>query len=459
MNKLLAIGVFLCAGSVQATDLNAVYRDARASDPTFQEAYATYLSSKEALPQARAGLLPSVDMTATLARTRYAVTGNTSYASKDWYNNQTYELTVTQAIFDYEAWMEVRQANKKVKEAVATLRAAYQDLIVRTAKAYLDVLHAQDDLSFTRSEKRANFRQLEQAKARYQVGVATRLAVYQAQAGYDAVSAEEISARNNVSNQFERLRSITGRHYTHLAPLSSKRIPFVWPNPRKVEVWVQRALKQNYSLQAKHFAALSARDNIKVQDAARYPTVSLEGDYEPTIGTLASSSTGVFVNTNTADVELNVSFPIFQGGLVISETRQARYDYEAAMDAWTATYRSTVANTRIAYSIIIDSISKIRADRLAVTSARNSVKDTEAQFKVGTSTMLDVLNTQKALYEAQENLATAQYAYMNSLLALKELAGTLSPQDLMVLNRWLTTGHRHHAVGKAKRRHRTKHTY
>lgn len=431
-----------------APDLLTIYRQAVYSDPIFKQAYNQYMSTSEAVPQAMAALLPNIAGTGYYNRINSDTTNSASplFGGSETYNQWNYTLTLNQPIFNIAAWITEKQATITRRQALATYNAAAQDLILRTAAAYFDVLKAEDNLTFSKSKKRANGRQLDQAQQRFKVGLDAITSVYEAQAAFDASTAEVISAQNNVTNQYEELRNLTNRTYRAISPLNRDQVPLVQPKPTNIDSWVSTALNQNYQLIAARFANDAARANIKVKNAGHLPVLSFSGTYAETnsngdLAPFASDSTN-------ASMGVNLSFPIFQGGLVESQTRQAVYDFQNIRQVYEQTYRATIVNTRISYNTIIDGISKIKADRQAVKSAQNSAESTEAQFKVGTRTMVDVVTAQQQLFQAQTTLANDQYNFIINLLQLKRLAGTLSADDLIKINHWLEGGKKYHAPAK-----------
>lgn len=442
MKKRIIAGTLGVLLSVQshATDLMEIYEQALSSDPIFKQAYSTYMSNKEALPQARAALLPSLLGTGGQISKTQNQFGQNSFTGgviplRQSFYTYAYNLTATQAIFNYQSWMQIKLAKDSVKAAQATFNSSAQDLILRTAQAYFNVLLAKDTLRFTQAEKRANKRQLEQAQQRYKVGLDAITSVYEAKAAYDETVAREIADKNNLINRFEDLRKLTNHTYESLAPLRNGKIPLINPEPNNVNEWVDVALKQNYQLLSAKYSALAAKKNIQVQAGQNYPTINVQGNYQDS----KTNAITVVGNQKTASVTLNLSFPIYQGGLVLSQTRQANYDYQTASEAFEESYRNTLVNTRIAYNNILDGIEKIKADRQAIISAENSLSSTEAQFKVGTRTMVDVLDAQQRLFRTQLQLSTDQYTYIQSILLLKQSAGTLNANDLAQINSWLST--------------------
>lgn len=439
MKKQLLLCLMLVTGapSVQATDLMDIYQQALENDPTFKEAYSTYMSSSEAIPQARAALYPQVTVGGSTGRNVQDVATVTRI--QETFNSNQWTVTASQAVFNYQVWSRVQQAKSSVKAAQATFNNAAQDLITRTASAYFNVLFAKDTLDFAEAKKRANKRQLEQAEQRFKVGLDAITSVYEAKAAYDQSVAEVISARNNQINQNENLRKLTNHVYAFLAPLRDSRIPLIKPEPDNVDEWVDTGLKQNYSLFAAKYSLQAAHENIRVNAAGSWPTLAIQSNAFQTHNSGSSTSFFVPQRQTTANVALVLNFPVFQGGLVQAQTRQAQYDYQTSGEQLEQTYRNVVVNSRIAFNTIIDGISKVKADRQTVISQQNSLESTEAQFQVGTRTMVDVVNAQQRLFEAQEQLARDQYDLINATLQLKYLAGTLNVNDLEEVNSWLAT--------------------
>lgn len=268
--------------------------------------------------------------------------------------------------------------------------------------------------------------------------------VYEAKAAYDQSVAQVIQSKNNQINQNENLRKLTNHLYEHLSPLRDNRIPLVRPEPDDINEWVNTGLRQNYRLFSAKYGLLAARENIKIQSASSWPTFALQGNATQThnqANVNSNSTTAFFVPSkqSNANLAIAMNFPVFQGGLVEAKTRQAQYDFQTQSQKLEQTYRDVEVNSRIAFNTIIDGISKVKADRQTIISQQNSLESTEAQFQVGTRTMVDVVNAQQRLFEAQQQLASDQYNLINSFLNLKYLAGTLNVNDLEEVNSWLET--------------------
>jgi len=437
---------------LHATDLMDVYRQSLDNDPTFKMAYSTYMAQRELVPQAWATLLPQLTIKALAGRSDQEVRA-TIFDIKQAYGTNQWSVNASQAVFNYQAWAQVQQAQASVKAALATFNDAAQNLILRSSSAYLDLLYARDTLSFAEAKLRANKRQLDQAQQRFNVGLDAITSVYEAQAAYDQTVAQVIAAKNNLLNMNDSLSKLTNHVYENISMLRDSKIPLIKPEPNDVDQWVATGLKQNYNLFAAKFNLQAARDNIKAQTAASWPTFAIQGSTATTHNdTSAISSMGTPASINAladsfliaqkqalSGVALTMNFPVFQGGLVLSKTRQAQFNFQASSEQLEQTYRNVIVNSRIAFNTITDGISKVLADRKTIISQTNSLESVEAQYGVGTRTMTDVVNAQQNLFDAQKQLAADQYALINSLLNLKYLAGSLNVSDIEEVNSWLAT--------------------
>lgn len=422
-----------------AQDLMDVYQDALQNDTIFKAAYNSYLSTGESIPEALAALLPQVTLGANAGRNKVHAEAGPAFSIDAIFNSNQWQVNASQAVFNYQAWTKVKQAKASTKAAQANFNSEAQSLILRTARAYFDVLFAEDTLSYAEAKKRANKRQLEQAEARFKVGLEPITSVYEARAGYDQSIAEVITTKNNLINQNENIRKITNHVYDWLAPLRDSRVPLIRPEPNNVDEWVDTGVRQNYSLYNARYNLEAARQNIRVQSSGAMPVFSLQGNASQLHNDLNSFSPFVATQETIYNMAVAVNIPVLQGGLVEAETRQAKYDFQVISEKLERTYRDVVVNTRIAYNNIVDGISKVEADRQTVVSRVNSLESTEAQYRVGTRTMVDVVNAQQRLFESQTQLAKDQYDFIYSLLYLKDLAGTLNVNDLQEINAWLKT--------------------
>lgn len=449
---LLLVCLFVLLGKVQAADLVEVYRQALICDPTFQQTIAQTYSTEEGVPISISALLPNIVFNAkpyitrtSFAGSAFAVQPITRIALTPRNNTirgyQMY-LTATQTVFNFAQFAAVTTQVAASRQADAQLNYALQDLMVRVTKAYLAILQDEDNLSFNEANKLAYSQQLDQVKQQYDVGLRTITDVYTAQASYDSAVANYIAAQTALYNDRENLRVITGKYYGHIAFLSDD-FPLVTPQPADIETWVKISLCQNWSIKASQYGLDSKRHIVKQQFAGHLPTINVQGTLDR-LYVDNINGYNALINRNgpgmqvDRQIAVNFYFPVFQGGLVTAQTNQAVYNYQAAQQSLEYTIRSTVNVTRQSYMGIIAGISQINADKQAIKSNISSLEGMEASYRVGTTTLVDVLNQQQKLFQAQTKYATDRYTFVNNIFQLKQAAGTLNFDDICALNGWLT---------------------
>ncbi len=438
---LLGCLLFFFSQAVFAEDLLQVYQQALKMDPQFKSAEAEWLAARQLIPIARSYLLPNLSSNGAIAKAWNNNTVNDETTRFSGASRQ-YTLSLTQNIFNYQVWAQLQNAKAQSKEAFANYNAALQNLMVRVANAYFGVLQAYDTLQATEATKRSLVQQLQQTEEQYKVGLIAVTGVDQVKASYDLILAQEIANKNNVSDKLEELRAITGVFYTRLAGIKID-LPLVSPQPEDINAWVLVAARQNFTLQAAYFAMISAQENVQVQRGGHYPVVVAGASYAydkesaingGSIGDIQGTIPGTIKSTT---VGIQANFPIYEGGIVTAQTRQASYQYAQASAQREQTYRQTTSQTRESYLGVIAGISKIKADRQSIASNQSSLNATKAGYTVGTNTIVDVLQQQSNLYTAQTTFAADQYNYLISTLNLKEAAGTLGVSDLAKINSWL----------------------
>ena len=418
-----------------ASDLLAIYRQAQMNDPTIQAARAAQLATREALPQARAQFLPVLTANASHFANHQAAKNNgantlSNPAGKSHYNQNLYGLTLNQPVFYYQQWIQLSTAAAKVKQANATYAAAEQDLIVRTVEAYFNVLKARDTLHFSQAKKSQLSKILQQTELKFKVGLIATTDVQIAKAEYDTAVAQEIGNENALANQKERLREITGQP-SETFSFVRENLTLKSPEPNDPEQWVIRAVDQNFALEAARLGTEVLRAQIKTTQAGHLPTLNISSNLN------RSTSFQGTPSTTKSNVGLQIQMPLFNGGTISSQTRQAVYDYEQMQKQVETQYRKTESNTRQAYRGVLTQISQVAAQKQAIISTHSALKATEAAFNVGTRTIVDVLSAQTHLIQAQQNYANARYDYIIQSVLLKQAAGTLCAEAVQQINIWL----------------------
>jgi len=453
MNRPLAcLFVALALTSAAAArDLVGVYEDALKSDPQIRQADATRLASREARPQAWAALLPQVS--GALSRSQDRVDGsegNVTAAGAQAPGSELFGQTTTskawslnlrESLFSWSNWMAVKQADIEVVQAEATYQAAQQNLILRVAQAYFNVLSALDGLEANQASLEAISRQLDQADKRFEVGLIAITDVQEAKAARDTAAAAVIAAKRTLATAGDQLSEITGQKYDALNKPGDD-MPLNTPQPASEDEWVTVSLDQNVSLLSSRLAADIARENVKIAFGGHLPTLDVIASKSRTTtdNSISIANSPPFPqNTavNDRQYSLQISVPLFSGGLTQSKVRQSQYLWIAAKEQVVQTSRATERQARDAYLGVISGIARVQALRQALESSRTALKATEAGYEVGTRTAVDVLNSRRILVQAETDYAVSRYDYIVSVIQLRLAAGNLSRSDVTEVNKWL----------------------
>lgn len=444
---LLTFGIFMLAGPAHTASLLEIYQQALQGDPQIHEAEARRLASLEAMPQARGVLMPQIRATGSwddtnISGSSFSIIDQAKRTFDQDSTNTNWGVSLRQSVFRWDQIVNLRRADKTVAKAEAVREAAQQDLIVRVAQRYFDVLAAEDRLTSRQANGEAIARQLEQAKQRFDVGLIAITDVQESQAAYDQSAADVIGSKRALATAREFMREITGQYVAKLdAP--GEDFPLLNPIPNNEESWVNLSLGQNLNLIASRLDEKLARDEISFRRNGYYPSLDLivstgkstsEGDAFVTPGTGMS----FFDDTNTRDqISLQLTVPLFTGGYNSSRVREAVYLHRASREQLQRVTRETERQARDAYLGVNSEMSRVRALDQAVTSSQTALQATQAGYEVGTRTIVEVLNSQFSLYVAITNFYQSRYDYIMNALRLKQSAGTLRVQDLELINKWL----------------------
>jgi outer membrane protein len=450
---LALVSGLLAAPALAQESLLDIYQRALMNDPAIREAEALYRAQAEIKPQVRAGLFPTLNFGSNRQSSFNDVTGGAisplgepigsrSQTDRDSYG---WNISLNQTVFNWSLYAQLRQADKRVVRAETDYESAKQDLLVRVSSRYFDVLAAEDNLASAIAAREAVARQLEQANRRFEVGLIAITDVQQSQAGFDDANAVEIEAQRLLATSHEQLREIIGMLVTDLAgPVDD--LPLLSPEPADADQWVKTALDSNLALISSRIAAEVALDQIDIERGNHLPELSLSAGYNESSSnstqTTFSDIVAPNISTNTQEPQghnwqLNLSFPIFTGGLNRSRVQQSVFQHRQAAEALERIARQTERQTRDAYLGVISEIARVRALRQSVESNRTALRATEAGFEVGTQTTVDVLQAQQLLRRAETTYSRSRYNYMLNILALKQASGNLTLTDLEQLDGWL----------------------
>lgn len=435
MRFLFQIFCLIIPVTSPADDLLSVYTLALQSDPQFKAAEATYDAALEAIPQAWAGLLPDIGLGGDVSRNRYHEREPLPGEDENtYYTNKTYAVLLRQTVYHRERFVQLKQADRQVAQADAEWVAAQQDLILRVATRYFTVLGAQDNLEFVIADKNAVERTLEQAKQRYELGLSATTDIYEAQSRYDLAASEEINAVKLLADAKEALREQTGEIPYALEVLKPE-IQLLMPDPADQEQWVAVSTEQNPLLLASMAAAEVSRQEIEIKRSGHYPRLDLVADYRYRDNFRDQSLGGVIpLKRNDSAIGVQLDIPLYKGGRVSSETRQAADEFIRAQENQVKRRRQVERQSRDSYRAVVAEISKVKALKQAVLSSEKALEASEGGFKAGTRTIVDVLDSQRVLLRARRDYARSRYDYLLGTLRLKQAAGSVYKSDLEQIN-------------------------
>jgi outer membrane protein len=423
---LLALGVAF-APAAQAANLSAVFRDAQVHDAQYAAAKAALQAGQEKAVQGRAGLLPQVNLGGNV---RYNDVNSTLRDTT--FNSNEVSVTAAQPIYRKQNMVQYAQSKEQVKIAEAQFKVAEQDLILRAARVYFDVLQAQDNIAFINAQKAAISEQLAAAKRNFEVGTATITDTHEAQARYDIAVAQEIAEQNTLNIRLRALEKLIGKPAGSLDTLIENAV--MRPEATTIDDWAARAADGNLQAQIQRLAKTIADQEVERNRAGHHPTLDAIAGYtwinNQNFGT-------ALIDTETATVGLELNLPIYQGGLTSSLVREAVANQERARQDLEESMREASLRTSDAWLTVNSTAARVRALEQALVSSKAQLESTKLGLQVGVRTNLDVLDAEQQVLSAQRELAAARYNHLQARLALKAAVGALSPADLAEIDQYL----------------------
>ncbi|WP_374407751.1 TolC family outer membrane protein [Hydrogenophaga sp.] len=426
----LALALVLGASGAQAQSLVDLYEAARGYDTTLQAAKAQYEANLAKAEQARAGLRPQAGLSAgaNAINSRNDVT-DTSRTS----HSQNITLSASQPLYRPANAISDDQGQLSIEIARAQLDAAEQDLMVRTAQAYFDVLAAQDTLTVVQAQKSAVSEQLAAAKRNFEVGTSTVTDSREAQAKFDLVLAQEIAASNDLRVKKLALDQLVGRSDASPRPLAA---PVTLPGvqPTDVEAWVSTAQKQHPLVRQAEKAFEIADLETRKAQAGHKPTLDLVGQYQVARGPNSSFPTVPNVRTNVASIGLQFNLPLYAGNAIENRVKEAIALADKARADRETAQRNIAQAVRSAYFGVVSGTSQVKALEAAEASSQSALDANKLGYQVGVRINIDVLNAQSQLYQTKRDLAVARYNVLVGQLRLKQAGGVLKADDLQPVN-------------------------
>jgi len=439
--KLSKIALFVLAAIAAtpalATDLLDVYREALGQDAVFASARSAQQAGQEKKSQGLSLLLPSVNLTANSTYNDIEV--QYPSASRAFqYSNSGFGIKLVQPLFRQQSWMAYSESELQVAISDAQYKLASHDLILRVAQSYFDVLMAQDSVHLTEAQKSAISEQLQQAKRNFEVGTATITDTYEAQARYDLVVAQEISAQSNLEIKKRSLEQLTNADSGELRHLGDE-LKMESPQPSDVDKWVEEAQHSNLQVAIAEVGARLADKEVSRTFGGHLPTIDLVASYSKNMangGAFTGTGYGA-ADTTSKVVGIQLNMPLFQGGATQSKYREADAMREKAKHDLENARRTVAVQARQAYLGVASGIAQVKALQQALKSSESLLEASKLGQGVGVRTNLDVLNAQQQLFSTRRDLYQAEYNYLLSRLRLKAAVGTLSEEDVSSVNQAL----------------------
>ena len=426
--------LFMVNGQINAEDLKDIYQLALLNDPTFKAAEASFRAGKEYKIQGRAGLLPSLNLSGSTGWNEYRL----EEQLLDEYNSNNHSVSLQQPVFRLDRWFQFRQGKALTESASAEFAYQQQELLIRVSTSYFNVLNAMDSLNASKAEEEAIGRQRDQAKKRFEVGLASITEVQDTQAAYDLSVVRRIIGESQLDSAKESLSAIIGGVLPLLSPLSKDYVTPP-PNPIDRESWVKLALANNFQLKASRLSTTAAKNNARASGSAHLPKIDIVG--RATRSSSRQGKFGGFIQNPLYDLEsdnrqyqIQVSLPLFAGGAISSSRRQAYAQYDRSKEQSLFTERSVIREVRSNHFNVQTQSANVTARRQALKSSESALEATKIGFEVGTRNVVDLLQSERGLYAAQRDYAKSRYDYIISVLRLKSSVGSLNPNDLFEIS-------------------------
>ena len=439
-------------------DLYEILQLALDNDPALRQAEASYRANRENVIQSRSALLPSFGVGGSTTRLTSGptdsvytnvtdpVTGETQtirvqndHSFSPGINNHGWGMNLNQSVLNLAAWYSFQSSQASDRAAAVNLAAQEQDLIMRVATAYFDVLRALDTLETNLQEEEAALRSLDQTRQREEVGLVTITDVYDSQAAYDLARNTTILQQDILQSRYEALEAITGQPHPNVEVLRED-FPIVSAEGSLNE-WETQADSNSLAIAFAEFSLDASQQNLKARKSDHLPTVSLSGNWGHQV-TAPIVSQGIQIGGGASDrtsLALSLSIPLYTGGATSSRRRAAEYNVIAARESLELTKRQLTQNVRNAYRRVNTDVLVIAQRQQSITSAQSALDATELGAEVGSRNIVEVLRARENLFRALRQYADARYNYVIDSLILKQVTGILTPQDIIELNNWLQT--------------------
>lgn len=431
-------------------DLAQILDLALDNDPSLRQARAQYRSNRETMVQSRAALLPSLGIGGSTSRQTsgptdsiYQTIGGSlvrvdeDHSFQPGINSHGWGVNLNQSLLNLPQWYTYQSARASDRASAVNFAAQEQDLIYRVSAAYFDVLRALDLLETNIQEEEAALTSLQQTQRREEVGLDTIIDVNDSQAAYDLARNTTILQQDILQARYEALEAITGQPHPAIEVLRED-FPIVDVDGNLQE-WENMAEENSLAIAAAEYNLEASEKNLLARKSDRLPQISFQGRFGHQV-TQEIEFNGLQYGGGASDntnLSLNVSIPLYAGGSLSSRRRAAEFNVIAAEESLELTKRQLTQNIRNAYRRVNTDVLVIAQRQQSIVSAQSALDQTVLGVEVGQRNIVELLRARENLYRALRQYADARYNYVLDTLALKQITGVLTPQDVLDLNQWL----------------------
>lgn len=433
------LGATLLSSSTWALNLSQAYEAALAQDSLLKAAQATNQARQERLPQARAQLLPNLSLSASRNRNELETTQanilGQPVTTLSNYNSANTTLTLRQPLYRKYQFADYAQAQFQVDDANAVLDRETQNLAVRVSGAYCEVLQAKEALNLILAQRTSTTAQLDAAKKRFTAGSGTRTDVDEAQAALDLNKAQELEVRQNIAFTQRQLQVMLGNVVVdELQGLDPAKLPLEYPSPNNLDAWIERALESSPEVRSQKAQLEAARLDVEKASAGHYPTLDAIAQWSRSESENVTNVNSSYTNRS---VGVQLTLPIYAGGQVNSQVRQALSEQERATQALEALRQDISVRVHREFRGVTEGILKVRALEQAVRSTEQVAMSTRRSYEAGVRTLNDTLNAEQQNAAARRDLSQARLMYLLSHIRLLALVGAANAEAIQGFNGWL----------------------
>jgi outer membrane protein/protease secretion system outer membrane protein len=399
-------------------------------------------AGEEAVPQALSQLLPNVGASVTRNRTETDRTqsGTTTSVPRSPADNDVVQLR--QPIFRLRSAFALQQAREQVKSARADLERERQSVAVRVAGAYFETLFARDRLSLLGAQRRNIEARLLAATKALEAGTGVRTDIDEARAQLDKLRAQEIGLLQNIRVTTAQLEVLIGQGVDSVVPIDLGHMTPEVFDPGEIDTLLELAMEKSPDIMGRAAEMEAAKAAIKAAKADHLPTLDLIASYNRSFGEnrfFNSTSLSPFeITSNSYGIQLSI--PIYSGGLTQSRVREAVANSEESKERYFYTVNSAQLELRKNFMAIKEGIAQFRAFEQALRSAEQAVLSNQKGVLAGTRTSLDVLLVEQQRYQVEQDFAQSRYEMLAAWVRLNSLIGTMDEEEFDRLNQLLATG-------------------